>query len=658
MMKKYIMVAAAFCCMTITVFTSCSESDDDSSTQEENPVVDNGVWPVPDDAMDTSYRPGDDFFMYSNGGFWKTATVDESKAEINCWAKNEVAELMKQRMNSVHVPSIEKMKKDLDEMDADMIALQNERMQQAIDRIQAINTREEAWTLIGQLMKEGYYMPFSFIPFSVNGKMAVVFQIDATNYFTTNSLLEPEKKSLHWQLTHNPDVLARVKPLISGGTRSFDQTQFPMIEAIMNAMDFPLESVYTIDKFHTAKPEQIQSQFSFLLMLQNRDGQEWKEDLIEFVDKDKVLYDDASLKALNSNQPKALTREEMIDNFSSHYLKYERSHALTEAYVTQEMKDHTRQICEDMRQTFRERIATYDWMGDVTRKNIREKIDAMTFNIGSPDKYLTEGLPDLSQEKTLFDDVRAVRCSFINLFRKVTGKSTPEVCFHMTTAQQGLEIINAVYNPNFNSMNIFPVWLMEPYYDARNNEAYNYSIAMTFGHEITHGFDPEGLKYDKQGDLSNLLGSEADQQEYNRRAQQLIDCYSGFEVMPWALPGLYNDGTYTITENVADLGGFILAYETYKKHLTEKGFTGEQYDLQCKRFYQAIAWLWHGKYTAKYAQNKTSGEDENGQEKDIHSLYRERVNGTVINTDDWYNLFSISPNDKLYRKAEDRVRIW
>ena len=650
-MNKYFLAAAALCCMTITVFTSCSENDDDIA-------VDVGVWPVPDNATDTSYRPGDDFFMYSNGGFWKTATVDESKIDINCWAKIEVPQLMEQRMNSVHFPSMEKMKKDLDGMNDAQIALQKEQMQQVFDRINVVNTREEAWTLTGKLIKEGYNLPFMITSFSVKGTMSVVVQFDNSNYFTKKSLLAPEKKSLHWQLANNPKALASVKPLISGNTRSFDQAKFPILAAIMEAAGFPLEYVYTIDSFYEAPENIIQSQLGILQGMQNADVEEYKQFLINYICADEILYDDDRLAKLNANNSQVLTREEMIDNFSSRYLKYEKSKALTDAYITQEMKDRTRKICEELRHVFLERIASNTWMGEVTRNNIREKLEAMTFNIGAPDEYITEGLPDISQAETLFDDVRGLRSADINLMVKVTGRPTPEVSFQMLTAKKGLETVNAFYEPNTNSMNIFPAWMLEPYYDARNNEAFNYATALTFGHEITHGFDPNGLKYDKLGDLGNLWGSDADKQEYNRRAQQLIDCYSGFEVMPWAIPGLYNDGAYTIGENVADLGGLILSYEAYKKHLTEKGFTGEQFDLQCKRFYQSVAWLWHGKYSVKYAQYRTAGEGEYSKEKDYHSLFRERVNGTVSNTDDWYKLFNVTSTDKLFRKAEDRIRIW
>ena len=127
-------------------------------------------------------------------------------------------------------------------------------------------------------------------------------------------------------------------------------------------------------------------------------------------------------------------------------------------------------------------------------------------------------------------------------------------------------------------------------------------------------------------------------------------------MLPWSLPGLYADGAFTVGENIADLGGFIIAYETYQRYLQGSGFSGEQYHLQCQRFYLAYAWLQHGKYSALFAHGRTLGAD--GSPKDTHSLLRERVNGVVKNTDDWYELFSIQPEDKLFCKEGDRVKIW
>jgi putative endopeptidase len=130
------------------------------------------------------------------------------------------------------------------------------------------------------------------------------------------------------------------------------------------------------------------------------------------------------------------------------------------------------------------------------------------------------------------------------------------------------------------------------------------------------------------------------------------------EVLPDELPGLCNKGDWTLAENIADLGGFEIAYEAYTDKLMEDGFSGDELRLQQQRFYRAYAHLWKAKYTADYAKTRTIGTNEYGLGSDTHSLEKERVNGVVPNTDAWYDLFDIRPEDKLYRSSEERVHIW
>ena len=102
----------------------------------------------------------------------------------------------------------------------------------------------------------------------------------------------------------------------------------------------------------------------------------------------------------------------------------------------------------------------------------------------------------------------------------------------------------------------------------------------------------------------------------------------------------------------------FLAYDTYLKHLKDRGFKGEQLRLQKQRFYEAYAYLWCSKWTADFARIITVGEGDEQAGKDGHALYRERINGVVANTPDWYDLFGVKPGDKLYRAPEDRITIW
>jgi putative endopeptidase len=352
-----------------------------------------------------------------------------------------------------------------------------------------------------------------------------------------------------------------------------------------------------------------------------------------------------------------MTCKDAVNNFLSTYLRYELSRAFAQAYVTAEQKQLMAGYAEELRQTFRERINQYDWMSDASKQNATEKINNMTFNIGAPDEWFDEGIADLSLKQTLFDDIRALRRAKVNLNRKLVGMTTKRASFHQVILNMPLTTVNACYIASGNYMNILPAYMLSPNYDPNVNDAHNYANMMAWGHEIIHGFDTDGAKFDQVGNWGTLWANEADSQEFAKRAQQLIDYYSSIDVMPFETC-LKNDGAYTVAENVADLGGFFLAYDSYIKHLKKQGFTGDQLRLQKQRFYEAYGYFWSGKWTAEHAKNRTLGNEAKGVAKDVHSLFRERVNGVVTNTDDWYDLFDVKPTDKLYLAPEKRIRIW
>ena len=654
MRKRFsILAICMMCCAAAVVMTSCS--DDNSSPKQE---TDNGEWLVSDDMMDKSTRPGDDFFMYCNGGFWQNTTVDEDKADINSWIKVGLQNIVNERIAALHFPSQEKMLTDAGRMDANAVTHQRNKMQSVIDRINDVTSLEEMWKLTAQLMLEGYRCPFKLNVLSHNGRMAAYLSCNFKDEFAA-SFLEKDN-DLSWRINHDANVLACAKPLAGKSTRSFDTEQWPMLKIIFENLGISLEDAYII----AAVPDQpdivVQGQMKAFQQLQNLDLDTWKQEImLPLINQDKVCFDDEELGNYNQEKGQEQTRADLVKNFAKRYLNYETSKIYTDAYVTPEMKRRTLDMCIQMREVLHQRIENNEWMSAQSKHNAIEKLEAMTFCIGCPDEWFDEGLPDLSQESTLFDDVLAVRRAQLNLNRRLIGMETVKVSFHaIINNQHDLTTVNAFYSQNYNSMNIYPIWIMDPVYNPNANEAHNYVSCTVFGHEITHGFDTNGAKFNKMGDLGEIWASQADKEEFLRRAQLLIDYYSQTEVMPWSLPGLCNQGDYTVSENIADLGGFLIAYETYEKHLQDNGFKGDQLKLQCQRFFLSYAYLWQAKYSAKYAQVRTLGEGDEHKDKDIHSLPRERVNGIVRNVDYWYDLFPIEPTDKLYLAPADRVRIW
>ena len=647
MTKKYLMTltAALFCAMTMVVLTACTDIHDNPAPVV---VVDDKEWKA-DANKDTSVRPGDDFFMYCNGGWWNSTVVDETTPFKKLHIGN-LEDEMKKREVDLTLPSKTKVLADAGKTDAATIKAQKDQLQSAIDRVNAVTTKEEAWKLLGELYKEGYRTPFDLLTFSIDGKVVITLNVYAVKDYTAQLW---SKQSLWWRLANDADLLARVRPLKGAATRGFNNDKWPMLVTFFNTLGISLDDVYTIDTF----PDFILRGSAGMLLdamigAQDMSLEEWKDELKEVLKEDAVYFDDSAAESA------AMTCKETVNNFLSIYLRYELSRAFAQAYVTAEQKQLMAGYAEELRQTFRERIQQYDWMSDTSKQNATEKINNMTFNIGAPDEWFDEGIADLSQEQTLFDDIRALRRAKVNLTCKLVGMTTKRASFHQVISDlMPLTTVNACYVGSGNYMNILPAYMLSPNYDPNVNDAHNYANMMAWGHEIIHGFDTNGAKFNQVGNWGSLWANENDSQEFQKRAQQLIDYYSSLDIMPFET-GLKNDGAFTVAENVADLGGFYLAYDSYVKHLKKQGFTGDQLRLQKQRFYEAYGYLWSAKWNAEHAKNKTLGNEAKGVKKDEHSLFRERVNGIVTNTDDWYDLFDVKPTDKLYLAPEKRIRIW
>ena len=199
-----------------------------------------------------------------------------------------------------------------------------------------------------------------------------------------------------------------------------------------------------------------------------------------------------------------------------------------------------------------------------------------------------------------------------------------------------------------NAIQIYPVFLSEPFISSNGLSVEMFAYSMIYAHEMTHGFDSKGALYDKYGSVGSII-AEADKAEFSKRIQLLDDCYNSMETLPGSK--VMCDGKTTEQENIADLGGFLIAYDACKAWLEEeKGIKGEDLKQQMRQFCIAYGNLWRSKYTLEYVKESIG--------YDGHSYTRERVNGVVRNSDAWYELFDIKLGDALYLAPEKRAYIW
>ncbi len=315
-------------------------------------------------------------------------------------------------------------------------------------------------------------------------------------------------------------------------------------------------------------------------------------------------------------------------------------HVYVERYFPAESKARMLSLVGDLRTALGERIRRLDWMSDATKAKALEKLSMLNVKIGYPDKWR-----DYSSLQVKPDD----------LYGNVERGSAFEWRFRTGRLKQPVDrsewdmtpqTVNAYYDPSKNEI-VFPAAILEPpFFDPKADPAVNYgAIGGVIGHEMTHGFDDEGRKYDGTGKLTDWW-TKADSDRFDERAKRLVEQYSAFE----PLPGAHVNGQLTLGENIADLGGLLLALDAYHASLHGQpapvidGLTGDQ------RVFLGWAQAWRTKTRDDAVRQRIT--------VDPHSPEKFRVNGVVHNVDGWYGAYDIKPGDKLYLSPDQRVKIW
>ena len=297
-------------------------------------------------------------------------------------------------------------------------------------------------------------------------------------------------------------------------------------------------------------------------------------------------------------------------------------------------------MLEKMRTLFRQRIETLDWLSDATRQEALKKLEAMQFFVGVPDN-LSEGEFTLDEGNTLVEDVLSIIAQNEAIRHNMCGKVEQHVRA-LIDYESDYSVQNAFYACEMNCLVIPPQFICEGIFPA-DDEYTQYVVGTVFAHEMTHGFDANGAKYDKQGYLTDWWSSES-KAKFEAKQQEMIALYNRME----AYPGQPADGEKTLTENMADYGGMTLAYSLFKQKKIDEGLQGAALDYACQEFFLHYAKLWLRYPTL---------DQKKSLYLDVHSIPQNRVNGIVTLFDDWYRLFNVT-DGKLYLAPEKRVQIW
>ncbi len=305
-----------------------------------------------------------------------------------------------------------------------------------------------------------------------------------------------------------------------------------------------------------------------------------------------------------------------------------------------EAKARMTELVDNLITAYRSSITKLDWMGPETREKALIKLNQFTPKIGYPDKWKDYSSLILT-DTDLVGNIKRARMFNHYLEVEKLGRAVDRSEWFMAPQK-----VNAYYNPGMNEI-VFPAAILQPpFFNIEADDAVNYgAIGSVIGHEIGHGFDDQGSKYNGEGNLLNWWTAE-DRKSFEQRTGQLIRQYAAYEV----LPGLFVNGDLTLGENIGDLGGVSIALKAYQLSLGGKpapkidGFSGEQ------RVFLGWAQAWRVKLRPELAERLIK--------TDPHSPPEYRVNGVLPNIDAFYTAFDVKPGDALYQPPEQRVKIW
>ncbi|WP_314817646.1 M13 family metallopeptidase [Capnocytophaga gingivalis] len=313
-----------------------------------------------------------------------------------------------------------------------------------------------------------------------------------------------------------------------------------------------------------------------------------------------------------------------------------------EKYFPEKAKDQMLTLIDYLKKSFAQHIKNVTWMGDTTKEKAMEKLHKFSVKVGYPDKWEDYSKLTMNPEVSLFENITQVgEWAFQKALDKV-GKEVDKTKWVLPP-----QTVNAYYDPTSNEI-VFPAGILQPpFFSFEADPAVNFGgIGGVIGHEMTHGFDVSGAEFDANGNLQNWW-EPADKENFQKATEALAKQYNQYE----PVKGIFVNGTMTNVENIADLGGVNIAFDALQMYLKDHGSVGKISGFtQEQRFFLAWASVWRTLSTDQYITNQVK--------VDPHSPDYLRAFAPLTNVDSWYKAFDVKEGDKLYRKPEDRVKIW
>ncbi len=641
-------------------------------------------------AMDTTVKPGDNFWLYANGNWNKTAVIPSTENSTGSFfdlrkKSREAMQSLCETAAATKAPvgSVDQKVGDMYASGMDTVTINKLGSTPLQPYLQTINNLKDTKAVIAyitahQAMNDAILYSFAVQPDDKNASMNICafFQgglglPEKDYYFSTDPKIVEQRKAYVAYITKlfeligddsvvaakNAATVLAFETKLAGGHSGNVELRDPVAnyhkmsrsDLVKLAPDLDWSSIFaglkiTTDSFNVGQPKFYQTLDSIYTFVPIND---WKQYLrfhetnnastilsSDFVTANFEFYGKV-LSGQQKQKPRSETMASAVDGTLGEAL----GQLYVKKYFTDSAKQRMIRLVNNLQQVYNQRIQALTWMSDSTKTKAEAKLAAFLKKIGFPNKW-KEYNADIKRDDYFGNYVRLGKFEY-DYQMSFEGKPVDRTLWGMTPPT-----INAYYNPYYNEI-VFPAGILQfPFFDPAADDAINYGgIGMVIGHEMTHGFDDQGSQYDLNGNLSNWWTAD-DKTKFDAKTAAVVKQYSAYTV----LDSLHVNGKLTLGENLADIGGVTIAYQAFQNTEEAKsnkkidGFTPDQ------RFFLGVAQIWRmkSKEVLQLQRIKT----------DPHSPAMWRVNGPLSDFTPWYTAFNVKPGDKMYKPVSDRIQVW
>lgn len=669
-------------CAALLTVASCQQKKEEESKRKFIDLAN----------MDTTVRPGDNFFLYANGGWLKNNTIPESEARWGTFdilvrdnqdklhtlldeaaaaktkagsAEQKVADFYKSGMDSAAIDKagITPLKdvlvridniKDANGLVKEIATLRTQGLSQVFS-FSVSPDDKDVTKQICQMYQGGLGMPdrdYYFNKDERSAKIRDAYKAYQLKVMTTLGMdaagaakaaadvyaLEEKLAAASMTRTERRDPykvynkfsvdgLSKITPGMDWKTILADMKASGVDSVIVGMPAFMTE----VSKLVKAVPVDIwKSYMKFHIV----------NDMAPYLSSDianaNFEFYGKAVSGLESQKPRWKRVLRVVDGSVGELL----GKTYVDKHFSPDAKERMLELVKNLQKTYQDRITRLDWMSEATKQKAIAKLNTFVNKIGYPDKWRDYSKLTVVPDNYIKNIFASSAFDYDYMVNKL-GKPVDKNEWYMTPPT-----VNAYYNPAFNEI-VFPAGILSfPFFDKDADDAINYGgIGGVIGHEMTHGFDDQGSKYDADGNLKNWW-TEEDTKNFEAKTGVVVDQFNNYTV----LDTVHVNGQLTLGENLADLGGLAIAYEAFQK--TEQAKKGEKIDgfTPNQRFFLSWAQVWRA--------NTRDAEMANRIITDPHSPVEWRTNGPLSNMPEFYEAFSIKPGDKMYRADSIRAKVW